>query len=374
MDYQLFSADDHIDLHFLPADLWTARVPAAFRDRAPHVVETPDGQEWRVQDHVFGRFAKSNQRMITEFGKSGTLVHHEESRWRPTTPELRLEDMDRDGVEAQVLYGGLITGFQQKDPELNAICQRAYNEWTVEFCNSSPGRLIGLGFLPVHNVEAAVKEIRYCAKIGLRGVQFQPFDAYRQPWDEVWEPLWAASADTGVSISFHIGAGTWTTVFDDILGGPKGRGATATFVATAPNQMDELLCSLVLSGVLHRHPDFQAVLGESSIGWIPYILERMDRKYEERHIRARKDDAADLDMMPSDYWKRQGHATFQEDPIGVQLLEYMGPQTVMWASDYPHTDSVWPESHETVDKMFKDVDPRVTKMVLRENGLKLYGS
>ena len=79
-------------------------------------------------------------------------------------------------------------------------------------------------------------------------------------------------------------------------------------------------------------------------------------------------------MMPSDYWKRQGHATFQEDPIGVQLLEYMGPQTVMWASDYPHTDSVWPESHETVDKMFKDVDPKVTKMVLRENGLKLYGS
>ena len=134
MDYQLFSADDHIDLHFLPADLWTARVPASFRDRAPHVVETPDGQEWRVQDHVFGRFAKSNQRMITEFGKSGTLVHHEESRWRPTTPELRLEDMDRDGVEAQVLYGGLITGFQQKDPELNAICQRAYNDWTVEFC------------------------------------------------------------------------------------------------------------------------------------------------------------------------------------------------------------------------------------------------
>lgn len=373
MDFKLFSADDHMDLRYLPEDLWAKRVPAAYRERAPQLAEIGEGKRWVVDGRVFAQFKRRDTRFTNHFGKDDVVVEQEEGRWRPSTLELRLADMDRDRVEAHVLYGGLTAGFQTEDPGLNAVCLRAYNEWIAEFCQANPKRLIGLGILPVHDAKAAVEELYYCAKLGLRGVQFPPFDSYKRPWDEVWEPLWAASSKTGVPICFHIGGGTWSTRSAAAPDQPAGRGAGATYVATIPNQMDEVLCALILSGALMRHPNFHPVLAETSFGWIPYLLERMDRKYQERHIKARRDDAADLELPPSEYFKRQMSVTFTEDPIGIRLLEYLGPHTLMWGSDYPHPDSSWPNSHPTVDKMFAEVDLGVAKMILRENAIKLFG-
>lgn len=374
MDYELFSADDHVDLRFLPSDLWEKRVPQAFRERAPRVVATPEGQCWVADGQVFSAVPTKFQ--VSTIGARFTPVDHEPGRWRPTTPELRLADMDRDRVQSQVLYGGLISGFQQKDPQLNAVCMQAYNDWVAEFCQAAPKRLIGLGFLPVHDGEAAVTELYRCAKLGLRGVQFQPFDSYKPVWHPVWDPLWAAASETGVSVSFHVGGGNWTMPLDKTYGPdiPKNRGAYASAAVVLPNQLDEVLTGLILSGAFMRYPNFRAVLGESSIGWIPFVIDRMDRKYEEcsggKHSRF---DSA-LEELPSFYWKRQCYATFQNDPVGVRLLDVMGPQTAMWGSDYPHIDGVWPFSHEIVEQNFKGVDPKIARMVLRDNAAKLYGS
>ena len=374
MDYQFCSADDHVDLRFLPADLWQKRVPAKFRERAPRIVDTPDGQIWVADGQTFATVPMKHH--LETIGGKFTPVDHESGRWRPTTPELRLADMDRDGVESQVLYGGLILGFQAKDPELNAVCMQAYNDWVVEFCQSAPKRLIGLGFLPVHDADAAVAELYRCAKLKLRGVQFPPFDAHKPVWHPVWNPLWAAAHETGVSVSFHVGAGHWTMPLTETGGPniPKNCGAYASASATLPNQLDEVLAAIVLCGAMERYPNFHAVLGESSIGWIPYVLDRMDRNHVERGggKYARYD--APLRELPSFYWKRQGHATFQNDPIGVRLLDAMGPQTAMWGSDYPHVDGVWPHSHSTAEENFKGTDPKISRMVLRDNAKKLYAS
>ena len=372
MDFQFFSADDHVDLRFLPPDLWEKRVPSRFRERAPRVVDTPQGQYWMANGEQFSSVPTSHQ--AETIGNKFTPVDHVPGRWRPTTPELRLADMDLDGVESQVLYGGLIVGFQQKDPELNGVCMRAYNEWISEFCQHSPKRFIGLGFLPVHDASAAVAELYRCAELKLRGVQFQPFDAYQPVWHPVWEPLWAAAAETKISVSFHTGAGQWTMPLHDthLPGVPKNRGAYASGATVLPIQLDEVLTAIVLSGALMRHPALHIVLGESSIGWIPFVLDRMDRKYEEcsggRHPRY---DAV-LKEIPSYYWNRQGHATFQNDPVGIHLLKFLGAHTVMWGSDYPHVDGVWPHSHETAEENFKGVDPAIAKMILRDNARQLY--
>jgi hypothetical protein len=167
--WKLFSADDHVDLQYLPGDMWVKRVPQKYRDRVPRLIETKDGWHFEADGKLFGRHYKYDDFTSAKFGKSNSPVIQEPGRWRPTTPELRLEDMDRDGVECQVMYGGLIAGFQLEEPELNAVSMRAYNEWIAEFCGASPERLIGLGFVPVHDVDSAVQELYNCAKLGLRG-------------------------------------------------------------------------------------------------------------------------------------------------------------------------------------------------------------
>ena len=220
--WKLFSADDHVDLQYLPGDMWVKRVPQKYRDRVPRLIETKDGWHFEADGKIFGTHYKYDDFTSAKFGKSTSPVIQEPGRWRPTTPELRLEDMDRDGVECQVMYGGLIAGFQLEEPELNAVSMRAYNEWIAEFCGASPERLIGLGFVPVHDVDSAVQELYNCAKLGLKGVQFQAFDAKRRIWDLAWEPLWSAAEETGVPISFHQGGGLWSDAGIDI---PPGRGA-----------------------------------------------------------------------------------------------------------------------------------------------------
>ena len=297
-NWKMFSADDHVDLPYLPGDLWTGRVPRKFRERVPRLVENAEEWHWEADGKLFGARYRYDNYTSIRFGKSPAPVTQEPGRWRPTTPELRLEDMDRDGVECQVMYGGLISGFQLAEPELNTVSLRAYNEWIAEFCAAAPERLIGLGFLPVHGVEAAVEELHHCARLGLKGVQFQAFDATRRVWDEAWEPLWSAAEDTGLPISFHQGAGFWSTGRTNI---PPGRGVDLVRITVVAAQLDEVLASLVLSGVLERHPKFRAVLGESSLGWIPYILQKMDQEYAIRP-RMRPTGPGALKMKPSEYY------------------------------------------------------------------------
>ncbi len=367
-DWKLFSADDHVDLPYLPGDLWEKRVPAAYRERVPRLVETTSDWHWEMDGRLLGTPQKKDAVITTSFGHWSTPVEHEGGRWRPTTPELRLADMDRDGVETQVLYGGLTRGFGVKDPDLNTVVTRAYNEWTADFCAAAPERLVGLGWIPTHSVEAAIAEMHNCANIGLKGVQFQAFFAEMPHWDEAWEPLWDAGEETGLPVSFHVGGGQWSTQGER----PPGRGVQTTSTTVAPIQLDEVLVSVVMSGILHRHPGLRVVLGESSIGWIPFVLHRMDWEYEVRMNKGRGGDAAVLDMRPSDYYRRQVYATFQSDPVGVKLLDEVGVDNALWASDYPHGDSVWPRSQETVDEEFAGVDEAVARKVTRDNGIKLY--
>ena len=366
--WRFFSADDHVDLQYLPGDMWVKRVPQKYRDRVPRLIETEEGWHWEADGKLFGPSYKYSDFTRAKFGKSTTPVIQEPGRWRPTTPELRLEDMDQDGVECQVMYGGLIAGFQLEEHELNAVGMRAYNEWISEFCSASPERLIGLGFLPVHDAEAAVEELNHCARLGLKGVQFQAFDAKRRVWDEAWEPLWSAAEDTGLPISFHQGGGLWSATGATK---PLGRVIGLVRVTVVAAQLDEVLAGLVLSGILERHPKLKAVLAESSLGWIPYILEKMDQEYDMRPA-WQPTGAAKLQMKPSEYYKRQMYATFQEDHVGLKLLDELGVDTVLWASDYPHGDSVWPHSHQIVERDMASIDEAVVRKITRDNARKLY--
>jgi predicted TIM-barrel fold metal-dependent hydrolase len=131
--------------------------------------------------------------------------------------------------------------------------------------------------------------------------------------------------------------------------------------------MATLLTSLVFGGVLERYPNLRLVIGESGIGWIPYVLDRMDLEWEEQL----KD--LELTMRPSAYWRRQCKATYQTDRIGIKLLEELGADTIMWGSDFPHPDGVWPDSEEFTQRQLGHLPVAVRAKIVCDNAGRFYG-
>ncbi|HEY7649651.1 MAG TPA: amidohydrolase family protein [Methylomirabilota bacterium] len=376
MDYRVISADDHIDLPWLPKDLWQKRVPAAWRERAPRVVDTADGPYWMFGDERWdawgGRVgaagAMGGRRLALERG--GVL---EPGVLRPTTTALRLADMDRDGVDATVMYGPIVP-LLMEDPELRRVCYRAYNDWLAEFCATAPERLIGVGLIPIDDAKSAADEVRHLGKIGIRTGMFLAARVETPMWDDSWEPLWEAAAGTGIPIGFHLSGGLRSVTFK----GPHAHhpGNMGVRVSCSTVQMDEPLAAVIFSGALERHRGLKIVLAETGIGWLPYMLERMDDTYK-KFVDApdywRMHGGLAIKMPPSDYFRRQVWATFQTDHAGLRLLDTLGEGRVMWASDYPHADSTWPESQKAIEENFHGVPERARRRVLCDNARELYG-
>jgi predicted TIM-barrel fold metal-dependent hydrolase len=356
---RVISCDDHLDLSTFPPDLFEARLPAALRARAPKVVETDEGKYWMADGLRVGRSGMSAiGQAVNAISRAGLP----NDGYRPSTPALRLKDMDLDGVYAQVIYGPPM-GVAVQDPALKAACLRAYNDWAVEFNSADPNRLIALAILPPHEPAAAVEELYRAAKIGHRGAQFAVFESPLKVVDPAWEPLWAAAAETGLPISFHLGKGTHTLMLD------VGTWRQPAAAAILPMQLDEILVALVYSGILDRHRGLRAVLAECGIGWVPYVLERMDYEY---HKYGPVIPDMQIHSEPSALFRRQMYVTFEEDHIGMRLIPDIGVDNVMWASDYPHGDSTFPHSLKAIEAQFAGLDAAITQKVCHDTAQKMY--
>jgi predicted TIM-barrel fold metal-dependent hydrolase len=281
--------------------------------------------------------------------------------------------MDRDGVDATVMYGPIVP-LLIPDPELRRVCYRAYNDWLAEFCATAPKRLVGVGLIPIDDARSAAEEVRYLKKIGVRTGMLLAARVQTPLWEDAWEPLWEAGAESGLPIGFHLSGGHRTVV----MSGPKAHapGNMGVRVSCSTIQMDEPLAAVIFSGALERHPGLKIVLAETGIGWLPYMLERMDDTYQ-KFLDApdfwQKAGGLAITMPPSAYFRRQIWATFQTDRAGLRLLDTLGEDRVMWASDYPHADSTWPESQKAIAENFRDVPPRARRRVLCDNARELYG-
>jgi len=128
-----------------------------------------------------------------------------------------------------------------------------------------------------------------------------------------------------------------------------------------------IIAAVIGGAVLERYPNVRIALGESGIGWLAYALDRMDFEWEDRFM------DLGLKMKPSDYWRRQCKATFQFDPIGTKLVNEIGVESLMWGSDYPHGDGVWPESDKYIKEQFASLPAAVVQKITCENAGKFYG-
>ncbi|QQS10817.1 MAG: amidohydrolase [Rhodospirillales bacterium] len=375
MKYDVISADGHVDLIWLPPDLFTANAPAAFKDRMPHVVDAPDGKRWvSANGAQFG--------LMNGMGSAGRPyepgVIHRSDRMaatglyddgkkgirRLTEPELRLKDQDRDGVQAEVLYGILGSSMRLNDSEAAVVMLQIYNDWLHDFCRSHPDRLIGLANIPGHDMDAAVAEVKRAAARGVRGLDVANRPDLTPLWDPFWEPLWKVAHETGLPVHFHTIGGR----SPDVAKREKfvQRRAAATHITGFQMHMSTMLMAFIFSGALERWPNLKVVIGEAGLGWIPYVLDHMDLEWEDQF----KD--LDLKMKPSDYWRRQCYATYQTDRIGIRLLDELGEDNVMWGSDFPHPDGIWPDSQEFLARELGHLPAATRRKVVRDNAAKLY--
>jgi uncharacterized protein len=362
---RIYSCDDHLDMPAVPRDLWQSRVARADAERAPHV-EVRDGRHvWVCEDRVLGNSgAGANRELmkkLSAIGRAGI----EDDGFRSGTPKLRLEDMDRDHLWASVIYGPLAIGLPIADPALQTACYAAWNDWAVEVFNAAaPDRLCVLGFLPAHSPEAAASELERCARIGHRGAIIDVFEIDLA--DPDWDRLWSAAEETGLPISFHLKGGMWSKSLQTRR---IGKWPYAAYASVLPMQLDEPLALMMFSGALERHPGFQLVMAEAGIGWVPYFIHRLDHEWEA--LRDKLDYATEA--RPSELFHRQVMVTFEEEPLGTQFIPLLGADSCMWASDYPHTDSTFPNSVKAIEESLGALSAQERRQVTATNCARLYG-
>jgi len=377
MDYKVISADCHIDLPWLPADLFTSGASAALADRMPYVTDGEKGPKWVSKsgaqfglqngmgsggrEYIPGQIHRSDLMAaegLYDDGKKGIR--------RLTDPELRIKDQDRDGVQAEVLFGILGASMRLNDAGAATEMMRIYNEWLADFCDANPDRFAGLAAIPNHDIPAAVEEIERVAKRGrLRGLEVSNTPDMKPLYDPMWEPLWQAAHDCGLPVHFHT-IGSNRPDFDS-MPPLQSRQAHAVYITGFQLGMSRILMEIIYGGALETFPGLRVVIAESGIGWIPYILDRMDLEWEDQY----KD--LTLTMKPSDYWRRQCKATYQSDTVGLRLLDVLGEDNIMWGSDFPHPDGVWPDSQTFIENELGDLPEKTRHKIICGNAAELYG-
>ena len=374
MDNKVISGDTHVDLAYLPEDLFVSNASSELKDRMPRVVDTDTGPRWKAEDVDLGRvgmYTEDDMRHFTaemihrlEAMKASGFLDDADKGHHPTNPELRIGDQEKDGVVGEVIYGLFSIATQLDDARQIAEVFRIYNDWVAAFCRTHPDRLAGLACLPAFDSHSAGDELRRSARLGLKGGEFMIAEGAKPAYHRDWDELWSAASETGLPISFHTTGITPKRVDESEADGYRRIQSNITLTIFQLSGA-ELLASVIFSGACERFPNFKFVLGECGVSWLPYVLDRMDHESEGQ---------ADLKMRPSEYWQRQGYSTFQEESVAGDLVHLIGEDTVIWGSDYPHPDGVWPDSHAVIESNFKNLKSETAlRKITCDNTAKLYG-
>ena len=366
----IVSADDHLQE---PPDLWRERLPARLRDQAPRLVDLPDGG----QGFVVADQAPRALGILVMAGRDASEFTDKGLTWDDVPvgsydPAGRLRDMERDGVSASVLYPNICLDMMMDQvrlsPELAREVYKVYNDHMSEFCSTAPDRLVGIGLLPMDTTEDAVEELERLATLpGIRGALIPYIPPGGRDWnDPYFEPFWAAANEVGMPLSVHSGRPRSLPLRAETMRMPGGG---SIYMHIGPISMAETLARIMWTGAFDRYPKLKLVSVEGGIGWLGFFIERGE------HVRKRHSawTGVHLESGPRDWFGRNLFATFEEDVTGLHDLDLIGAESVMWASDYPHSDTTWPNSMATIDRVFAGVDAAARDKITRANAAKLYG-
>jgi hypothetical protein len=251
--------------------------------------------------------------------------------------------------------GQLFARTEDKDVALAMV--RAYNDWHIEgWCGAAPGRFIPLALPVLWDAELAADEVRRVAKKGCHAVTFSE-NPEKLGWPSLhsssWDPFWQACADEGTVACMHIGSSSQLVI-------TSVEAPIDVLISLQPMNVVQAAADLLWSPVLRKFPDLRIALSEGGIGWIPYLLERVDYVYEHHHAWTGQDFG---DLLPSQLFKERIITCFIDDAFGVANRHYLNIDKITWECDYPHSDSTWPHAPEMAMKYLADVpDDEVNKI------------
>lgn len=361
MNHAVISADSHITE---PPNCYIDHIDPAFRDRAPRLVDAGEDGDVFIIEGVsrplsLGTIAAAGKRPeeIREKGSRFADLHR--GGW---DPDARMADQARDGVHAEVIYpsiGMMICNLA--DADYKKACFDAYNRWLAGFCAAHPTRLLGLGQTAVRSPDEAIADLHTIKALGLRGVTMpgQPVvEDYDSP---VYDEFWAACVELDLPPSFHILT----------MRSARHRGPRMASFLTIMRGCQDIMALLVLGGVFERNPDLKVVCAEADAGWVPHFTYRMDHAYD-RH-RYWLPAGQELSKHPSEYFLNNIYLTFQDDWTAFKHADDMNWRNLMWANDFPHSDSTWPWSQELLAEHTRSLTPEQTRAIVCDNAARLYG-
>jgi len=385
----IVSVDDHV---IEPPHVWQQYLPERFRAEGPRVVrsgiarmgsiggvyswdEDPDGTPcdfWLYEDLRYPMTKVMAAVGLPRDEVTVSPVTFEEMRPGCYDPVARLADMETAGIEASLNFPTFPRFAGQAfseghDRQLGFACIQAYNDWMVEEWCADP-RLVPICLIPFWDPALAAGEVRRNAARGVRAITFSEIPAYLG-WpsihdkDRYWDPVFAACAETGTVVCMHIGSGS--KMPSTSADAPSAVQSTATFTNCMLS-----LCDWLFSGVLERYPGLRIAYSEGQIGWIPYILERADHIWESNRAWG---GVADLvHEKPSHYFARQVYGCFFADRFGLENLDKIGEDNVLFECDYPHSDSTWPDTQKVAREETEGLSAPVIEKLMRGNAIRLF--
>ncbi|MCC5952642.1 MAG: amidohydrolase [Acidimicrobiia bacterium] len=387
---KIISVDDHV---IEPPHVWQDRLPARYRDTGPRIERHPLGEMtfvggkfshqpgtegppcdwWHYEDKLIPHTRLAAAVGFDRDDVKITAITYEEMRRGCWDPAARIADMDANWTEAQMCFPSFPrfcgqTFLEADDRELAKLCVEAYNDWMVEeWCGDTDGRLIPLCIIPLWDAQLAAAEVRRNAARGVRAVCFSeipPYLGLPSIHSGEWDPFFEACAETSTVVCMHIGSSSkMPSTSGDA---PPAVGSTLTFGNAMSSMVDFLM-----SGVLVRYPDLTLCYSEGQIGWIPYILERADKVWEEN--RGWNGVYGVIPEPPSTYYERQIYGCFFDDEHGLSRdsLKRIKVENICFETDYPHSDSTWPHSKETAHKLMGHLEPDEIRKLVRGNAIRM---
>ncbi len=362
MKQTLISADSHITE---PPDLYVSRVDTKYRDRVPHLVRNGDRGDMFVMGDPLPPIPVG---LIAAAGKDPIEIRTEGVKWEDMhrggwDPVARLLEQDQDGVSAELIYptvGMMLCN--HPDFELKRACFRAYNAWLAEYCASAPNRLLGIGQIAMHDPREAIADLEDMRRLGMRGVML-PGEPAQEDYDSpLYDDFFRAAIEMRLPVSFHILTSR----------GKQYRGSALNGFMNTMRACQDVMGMLVFGGVFDRHPDLRVVSVEADAGWVPHYMYRMDHAYlrHRHHITPGKE----LRRKPSEYVSANIYVTFQDDwtAFGAAKAGMINPDRVMWANDYPHSDSTWPWSQPLLASQCDGMPCEMLEKILFRNVAALY--
>ena len=346
---EVFSADDHISL---AEDIFYERFPESLKEQAPRVVYEDGAWTLAIAGKTF---------LPREF--TAVLMQYDPLKGAATNDiEGRIRELESDGVHRELAFPNALLGLMGwPDKAIRELCFRLYNEHIAELQERSNGRFYGVGMVNWWDGDGCRKTLTELKELGLKtfwlplkpgaGDDGKPID-YNSP---AMYPVWEAIEESGLPVAHHIGEAP--------LASPCRDNSVLVGMVHNVAPFREMFGRYVFGGILDRHASLRVGWFEGGINWVPAALQDAEHLYASLQHMADHEIEHDVAY----YWNTNMYASFMVDPLGLEMIDRIGVDRVMWSSDYPHNESTFGYSEASLAGVVDAVGPEAAAKIVSAN-------